>query len=210
MERERASRLAPDARRDQLIEKGIELLGERGYEGMSIADLAQSAGISRSLLYHYFPTKSDFVVAVFRRAREQIEGLMTIGDPSLDAAERLDASIDAFLTYAEEHAAGFQALARARSGDDAAIRAELAEGRRRRVAQLMDEAAIRAGSDRASIDSPALEAALEGWLSSAETIIVRWLSDRRLQRDEVRRLLLRSLVATFDSVSAERLGTSPA
>jgi AcrR family transcriptional regulator len=207
VERERASRLAPDARRDQLIRKGIELLGQHGYEEMSITELARAAGISKGLLYHYFPTKSEFVVAVFRQAREEIEQLMTIGDPSLDPAERLDASIDAFLRYAEEHAAGFQALARARSGEDAAIRAELLEGRRRRVSQLIDEVAARAGADRASIESPALEAALDGWLSFAETVIVRWLSERRVTREEVHHLLRHSLLSVFDSVTAGRPGT---
>jgi AcrR family transcriptional regulator len=202
VERERPSRLTPDARRDQLIQKGIELLGQQGYEEMSITELAQAAGISKGLLYHYFPTKSDFVVAVFRQAREEIEQLLTIGDASREPAEQLDASIDAFLSYAEEHAAGFQALARARSGDDAAIRAELAEGRRRRVSQLMDAAAVRAGTDRASIESPVLEAALDGWLALTETVIVRWLSERKLRREEVHNLLRHSLLAVFESAPA--------
>jgi AcrR family transcriptional regulator len=196
----RRSRLAPDARRHQLIQKGIELLGQHGHEEMSITELARAAGISKGLLYHYFPTKSDFVVAVFRQAREEIAQLMPLDDASLDPAERLDASIDAFLSYADRHAAGFQALAHARSGEDAAIRAELAAGRRARVSQLMDVAAVRARTDRASIQSPALEAALDGWLAFTETVVVRWLSERELRREEVHHLLRHSLLAVFDSV----------
>jgi AcrR family transcriptional regulator len=207
MERERASRLAPEARRDQLVQKGIELLGQRGHEEMSITELARAAGISKGLLYHYFPTKSDFVVAVFRQAREEIEELLVLDDTSLEPEERLDASIDAFLRYAEQHAAGFQALARARSGEDAAIRAELAAGRRQRVSQLIDAFALRAGTDRASIERPALAAALDGWLAFTETVIVHWLSERELQREEVHHLLRHSLLAVFDSVSAGQHGT---
>src|SRR4051812_25945108 len=99
---------------------------------MSITELAQAAGISKGLLYHYFPTKSDFIVAVFRHAREELEQRMAGSE----------ASLDAFLDYVEEHAEGFLALAHARSGDDEAIRAELAEGRRRRVAQLVAQAPV--------------------------------------------------------------------
>jgi AcrR family transcriptional regulator len=196
----RPSRLAPDARRDQLIRKGLELLGQHGHEEMSITELARAAGISKGLLYHYFPTKSDFVVAVFRQAREEIEERITINDPSLGPDERLDASLAAFLDYVDAHAAGFQALARARSGDDAAIRAELAEGRRRRIDRLVDMAALRAGTDRATVESPALDAAIEGWLAFSETVIVRWLSERKLQRADVFRLLRHALLAAIDSV----------
>lgn len=201
VEGSRRDRLAPDARRDQLIRKGLEMLGSQAYDQLSITELAQAAGISKGLLYHYFPTKSEFVVAVFRHAREELEQRMTLDDASLDPEERVDASLDAFLTYVEEHAAGFQALARARSGDDDAIRAELAEGRRRRVDQLVEVAAVRAGRDRAAVESPVLKAAIEGWLSYSETVIVRWLSERELQRADVHRLLRETLLVAFGSVA---------
>ena len=193
----RPARLAPDARRDQLIEKGLELLGQQAYDQLSITELAEAAGISKGLLYHYFPTKSDFVVAVFRRAREELEQRMLLADPSLAPPERLDVTLDAFLDYVEERAAGFIALARARGGDDEAIRAELAEGRRRRVDSLVDVVALRAGADRAAVDTPVLRAALEGWLAYSETVIVRWLTARELTRGEVHRLLRQSLLVAF-------------
>lgn len=205
MEPARPARLAPDARRDQLIEKGLELLGHHAADQMSINELAQAAGISKGLLYHYFPTKSDFVVAVFRRAREELEERMTPADPSLDPAERLDASLSAFLTYVEDHAAGFLAIARARTGGDEAIRAELAEGRRRRIDQLVDVAAARTGRERAAVDTPTLRAGLEGWLSYSETVIVRWLSEQKLERSEVLRLLRQTFIAALDSVAEPAL-----
>lgn len=176
---------------------------------MSITELAQAAGISKGLLYHYFPTKTDFVVAVFREAREELEERMTLADSTLEPAERLDASLDAFLTYVEDHAAGFLAIARARSGGDEAIRAEVAEGRRRRIEQLVDVAAARAGREREAVDSPVLRAAFEGWLSYSETVVVRWLSDRRLERSEVHRLLRQTFLAALDAVADPAALTSP-
>ena len=140
----RGSRLAPDERRDHLIAMGLELLGRRPYDQMSITELAEAAGISKGLLYHYFPTKSDFVIAVLRRSREELEYRMAL-DPSLSAEAALDAGLNGFLSFVEDHAAGYQAIAHARSGGDEAIRAELARGRRRRIGLLTGLAARLAG-----------------------------------------------------------------
>jgi AcrR family transcriptional regulator len=196
----RGSRLAPDQRRDHLIAMGLELLGRRPNDQMSITELAEAAGISKGLLYHYFPTKSDFVIAVLRRSREDLERRMAL-DPSLSAEAALDAGLDGFLSFVEDHAAGYQAIAHARSGEDEAIRAELAHGRRRRIAMLTGLAARLAGSDRGDVASPALEAVLGGWLAFSETVVVGWLSERELARDEVRRLLRRALLAALGSVT---------
>jgi AcrR family transcriptional regulator len=196
----RSTRLPPDERRDQLVRMGVQLLGSRPYEQMSIGDLARAAGISKGLLYHYFPTKSDFVVAVLRQARDDLERRMA-PDPSLRPAERLDASIAAFLSYVEEHAAGYLAMARARGGDDDAIRAELLEGRRRRVSAMTDFASALSGAPRAELESPALEAALEGWLSCCEGVVVRWLAERDLARKDVLHLLRQALLGALESVA---------
>jgi AcrR family transcriptional regulator len=195
------SRLAPDERRDQLIRLGVELVGRDGYDQLSITAIARAAGISKGLLYHYFATKSDFVVAVLRQAREELEQRMGF-DESLSPVARLDANLDAFLAYAEEHAAGYRALARARTGDDEAIREELAVGRHRRIGTLTNLAAQLAGVERREIESPALTTVLSGWLAFSEDVVVRWLTERHLSRDQVRDLLRQALLANLASVSA--------
>jgi AcrR family transcriptional regulator len=210
------TRLAPDARRDQLIRLGVELLGEHAYDQVSITELARAAGISKGLLYHYFPTKSEFVVAVLRQSREQLEQRMAVDMPS-DPVERLDANLDAYLTLVEQHAAGYQALARARHGEDNAIRAELVEGRRQRISMLIDFAAALAEAEREDLEGPALETVLGGWLSFSEDVVVRWLAQREFSRDQVRQLLrqaffasLASVVQIDDSAAARRLAEAAA
>jgi len=167
---------------------------------MSISELARAAGISKGLLYHYFPTKSEFVVAVLKQSREELERRIAF-DRTLEPVAALNASLDGFLGFVEEHAAGYQALARARSGDDELIRGELAEGRRRRVGGLVGFAAALAGAERDEITSPALEAVLSGWLAYSEELVVRWLSEGALERDDVRRLLRHALLAGLASVA---------
>ena len=53
--------MSTDARREQLLAAGAELLGRRPYDEVSIEEIAAAAGVSKGLLYHYFPTKKDFV-----------------------------------------------------------------------------------------------------------------------------------------------------
>ncbi|MCU1657877.1 MAG: TetR family transcriptional regulator, partial [Pseudonocardiales bacterium] len=53
-------RLSPEARRAQLIELGVEMLATRTLDELSVEDIAQQAGISRGLLFHYFSSKQEF------------------------------------------------------------------------------------------------------------------------------------------------------
>jgi AcrR family transcriptional regulator len=197
----KGTRLPPDERREQLVRLGLELLGNSPHDQVSIGEIARRAGISKGLLYHYFPTKSDFVVAVLRQSRDELEARMR-PDMSLPPEARLDHSLDAFLRYAEEHAIGFVAVARARGGEDEAIRAVLLEGRRRRIAAMVDFAAALSGEPRDALDAPALETAIEGWLSLCEGVVVRWLAQRDLERDAVLVLLRRALLAALEAVAA--------
>jgi AcrR family transcriptional regulator len=197
----KTTRLPPDERREQLLALGLELLGRSSHEQVSIGELARAAGISKGLLYHYFPTKSDFVVAVLRHARDDLDARMA-PDPSLPPQARLDQSLDAFLRYAEEHAAGFIAVARARAGEDEAIRAVLLEARRRRIDRMVDFAAALSGAPRAELESPALEAVIEGWLAFCEGVVVRWLAERTLEREAVLVLVRRALLSALASVAA--------
>ena len=66
------SRLSPDERRAQLLDLGVRLLAARSIDELSIDLLAEEAGISRGLLYHYFGNKHAFHEAVVRRACDDL------------------------------------------------------------------------------------------------------------------------------------------
>lgn len=63
-----ASRMAPDDRRRQLIGIGLRMLAERPIQELSVDAVAAEAGISRGLLFHYFPTKGRYYDAVLDAA----------------------------------------------------------------------------------------------------------------------------------------------
>ena len=68
----RRTRRLSDERREELLRAGVELFSARSYDEVSIDEIAGAVGISRGLLYHYFPSKRDFYVAGLRRAADDL------------------------------------------------------------------------------------------------------------------------------------------
>src|SRR6478752_4967934 len=75
-------RLDLDARREQLMRIGLELFSTNSYDAVSIDEIAARAGISKGLLYHYFPSKREFYVAGVRAAAAQLREVVE-PDPEL-------------------------------------------------------------------------------------------------------------------------------
>jgi AcrR family transcriptional regulator len=59
-----------EATRQRLYETAIALIGERGYEGATLRDVATTAGVSPALLYRYFPNKRAVVLALYDQLSE--------------------------------------------------------------------------------------------------------------------------------------------
>ena len=112
------TRLHPETRREQLLELGVRLLSTRSLDELSIDVLAEEAGISRGLLYHYFGNKQDFHRAVVRHAADdliRVTAPVQEGEP----LERLARSLDAYVGYVEANYAGYVSLVRgAASGNE--------------------------------------------------------------------------------------------
>ena len=90
------TRLQVDERRRQLLELGTELFARHSFGELSMARIAREAGISKALLYHYFPSKQVYFVATLQQAAEEVSR-RTEPDPDLPPAEALAGSLDAFL-----------------------------------------------------------------------------------------------------------------
>lgn len=59
-------RLTPEDRRAELLDFGTQLFGERHYDDVRMDEVAEQAGVSRALLYRYFPDKRSFYTAVMQ------------------------------------------------------------------------------------------------------------------------------------------------
>jgi AcrR family transcriptional regulator len=88
--------MSQDERRRQLLGIGLRMLVEKPIQELSIDDVAAEAGISRGLLFHYYPTKTDYYDAVVGAACRRV--LRNIApDPDLDPAVDGDVALRQFV-----------------------------------------------------------------------------------------------------------------
>ena len=195
-----STRLTSEERREHLLHVGVELVGRYGTADVSLEEIAREAGVSKGLLYHYFPTKNDFFLAVLARSQTELDKQFS-RERELSAVEQFDQNLDGFLRFVDDHAAGYVAVANAR-GREPRVQKMVEQRRRRRVDELVALAAVLAGVSRAEVRTPLLVAGIEGWLGYSDAVILRWLSDRELTRDEVHALLRAVLLQVLESCRA--------
>jgi AcrR family transcriptional regulator len=97
-------RLSPDDRRNELLALGAQVFGQRPYDEVRIDEIAEKAGVSRALMYHYFPDKRAFFAAVLRAESERLfEATNAPPQPGLGLFDQLRAGVLAYLRYYEEN-----------------------------------------------------------------------------------------------------------
>lgn len=100
-------RLSPDDRRSELLALGAEVFGQRPYDEVRIDEIAERAGVSRALMYHYFPDKRTFFAAVVRAEGERLfESTDTAPEPGRSLFDQVRAGVLAYVRYDEEHPHG--------------------------------------------------------------------------------------------------------
>ena len=176
------TRLAVDERRRQIIDAGAALFAEHSYEEISMRQLAAAAGVSKPLLYHYFPSKIDLFKAAVADAAAQLLALI---EPSSGGspAEQLTESLDAYLTWIEANARTWTKLMQSAATLPEAR--ELVEGFRLRTMEMM-----LVGLTGETDVSPALRTAVNGWLGFMDAAILDWTRSGDLTRHQVREMLL--------------------
>jgi AcrR family transcriptional regulator len=184
-------RLDVDARRAQLVALGERLFTSFAYSELSMARIAREAGISKALLYHYFPSKQAYFEATLQAAAEELRD-RTEPDPSLPPARQLERSLDAYLEWIGEHAEAYNKLM-ITAGEVPEVRA-LVEDVRARTAQRILAGVL--GSADAAVP-PGARVAVRGWLWFADGACLDWIAHRDISRDELRGLLIGTLVGAL-------------
>jgi AcrR family transcriptional regulator len=191
-------RMDVDERRQQLLDRGAELFTSHSYDELSMKEIAAEVGISKALLYHYFPSKQAFfeetLGAWAERLRERTEP-----DPELAPLEQLTKSLDGFLSLIEENAVAYRNLMQSATGVPA-IRDLIEEVRRATAERILgglypDEA------------PPKARTAVSGWLWFMDGACLNWIEHRDIERGELRDLLLGVLMGAL--VAADALPDLP-
>jgi AcrR family transcriptional regulator len=168
-------RLTAQQRKEQLVGIGLRLLVDTPLHEFSVDRVAEQAGISRSLLFHHFPTKREYYLAVVRAAsRGMVHAVDVV--PHDDPA----AMIAALVAFVRRHRATYLAFV-SPSGGDELVRDVNAETR----AELVRRFARAAG-----VDDELGVLQVRGWIAYAEELVIAWTGSRGAEQDDALVVLL--------------------
>ncbi len=162
------TRLDVDERRRQLLELGARLFTERAYDELSMAQIAREAGISKALLYHYFPSKSDYFAATLQQKAVELAAVM-------EGVEDVESGLDRFLTWVEANKAGYAKLVRSAGVPEAGEL--MTEIRDATAARIVDALGVR-------------RTAVRAWLWFLDGAILDWIEHGDMTRQELHGMLL--------------------
>ncbi|MFJ8232205.1 TetR/AcrR family transcriptional regulator [Streptomyces sp. NPDC094448] len=181
-------RMGVEERRQQLIGVALELFSARSPDEVSIDEIAAAAGISRPLVYHYFPGKQSLYEAALRRAADDL-ALRFREPPEGPLGARLLRVMRRYFDFVDEHGPGFSALMRGGpAAGSTTTNAMIDEVRQAAYEQIL--AHLRIGEPPVR-----LALVIRSWVSLAESTALQWLDGRRIPRAELELQLVHDFAA---------------
>ena len=159
-------RLSPDDRRNELLALGAEVFGQRPYDEVRIDEIAELAGVSRALMYHYFPDKRTFFAAVVRAEGDRLfEATNTPPQPGQSLFDQVREGVLAYLRYDEEHPHGAWAAYVGIGSSDPVLRGNQDTDNVRQADRIIDRILEAVGGEIDSKVERDLRVTIYGWLS---------------------------------------------
>ncbi|MBQ0995854.1 TetR/AcrR family transcriptional regulator [Streptomyces sp. RK62] len=191
-------RLSVEERRSQLLDAALGLFAHRAPEEVSLDDVAEAAGVSRPLVYRYFPGgKQQLYEAALRSAAEELR--KCFAEP-LDGplVPRLARALDRYLAFVDEHDTGFSALLQGGSVVETSRTTAIVDGVRRAAAEhILRHLAVGDPGLR-------LRMTVRMWITAVEAASLIWLDEgKQPPVEELRDWLVDQFVAVL-SVTATR------
>ncbi|MFE4502938.1 TetR/AcrR family transcriptional regulator [Rhodococcus sp. NPDC056743] len=189
MDGAKRTRLSPDERRAQLIDLGARMLAERPLEQISVEDIADQAGVSRGLLFHYFASKSEFHLAIVRHTSQQMLA-RTEPDDTDDPIATLRSVLVSYVDYVTDNRTTYVSLLRGTASGDPQMREVFEQTRDIMAARTLDQLPT-IGLPR----TPQVELAVRGWIAFVEEATISWLRAPAITREELIELTVHALPA---------------
>ncbi len=145
--------------RERLLQATVELVGERGYEATTLADIADRAGAARGLVSYYFPGKRPLLQsAVHRLMHMTLDSALESEPRTEDGRERMARAIDAILGLTVTHTK----VMRMHMAGILQAEGFIQCPEQQRLAFLLEDTVKRFGSDHSTEDYRLLRALLMG------------------------------------------------
>ncbi|MFF6784756.1 TetR family transcriptional regulator [Streptomyces sp. NPDC012510] len=187
-------RMGVEERRQQLIGVALELFSRRSPDEVSLDEIASAAGISRPLVYHYFPGKLSLYEAALKQASDDLANRF-VESREGPLGARLLRMTHRFFDFVDEHGPGFSELMGGGPAVGSSRTNALVEGvRQAAYVQILSHLDVDTAPAR-------LELVIRSWISLAESTALLWLDGRRIPRDELELQLVHDFAA-LTAVSA--------
>ncbi len=190
-------RLSVEERRAQLLEAALSLFAHRAPEEVSLDDVAEAAGVSRPLVYRYFPGgKQQLYEAALRSAAEELRHCF---DEPYEGPlpARLARALDRYLTFVDSHDAGFTALLQGGSVVETSRTSAIVDGVRRAAAEhILSHLGV-------TDPGPRLRMTVRMWITAVEAASLIWLDeDKQPPAEELRDWLVEQFTAVLTVTAA--------
>jgi AcrR family transcriptional regulator len=163
-------------RERQILALAEELFAERGYEGASMEELAQRAGVTKPMIYSLVGNKEALFRRCFERSGEQLQARMVaaVTQPHDDLADEIRATGRAFYEFIDEHSSAWAMLFSLDTGG----RTEASMGAiRRRQSEFTAERIMRRATARGSALEPLHADAAAALINSGYEALAHWRRD---------------------------------
>ncbi|HEX5566302.1 MAG TPA: TetR/AcrR family transcriptional regulator [Streptomyces sp.] len=191
-------RLSVEERRDQLITAALRLFAHHTPEDVSLDDVATAAGVSRPLVYRYFPGgKQQLYEAALGSAADELR--QCFAEPQTGPlTRRLSRALDRYLAFVDGHDAGFAALLQSGSVAETSRTGAIVDGVRRAAAeQILLHLEVRE-------PGPRLRMMVRTWLAAVEAASLIWLDEgKQPPLEGLRDWLVDHFVALLTATAAD-------
>jgi AcrR family transcriptional regulator len=197
--RTRAPRLAPEARREQLLEVAADVFRGRTLDDVSLDEVAEAAGVARGLINHHFGTKRGLYVEVMRHAMRAPELPVPEHAEGETARSRFQQAVGEWLDALERAPElWIQAVDTSGAGDPeiTEIVAETRDQASRRIVQVMGLGALEQLQ-------PERRAMVEIYRAMVEAAVRQWLESGRLSREQAQNFIVETGVRAADGLLDE-------
>lgn len=167
-------RLSPQDRRAELLALGAEVFGKRPYDEVRIDEIAERAGVSRALMYHYFPDKRAFFAAVVKDEADRLYAATNKAPaPGMTMFEEIRTGVLAYMAYHQQNPEAAWAAYVGLGRSDPVLLGIDDEAKNRQMEHIMSRIAeVVSGIDRDNTLDPEVErASTAGWRSPSSCVV---------------------------------------
>jgi AcrR family transcriptional regulator len=207
-------RLSKEERRELILDAATQVIADRGYEGASLDEIADAAGISKPVIYDHFASKKALLLSLLESHSEEMLAFLVERVGAERTPERqLAAGLGAFFEFIEEHPHHAPLILRDVSATDPDV-LQAYEGTYRRMvdglaALIGTQPAGRRLGDPLEL-SEAAEVTARVFMDACKAVETWWQDHREVPRQTVVEVLMGLLWVGIERMQAGERWRAPA